>query len=84
MSNGRSFRHSIVKSLRAKYPKGTRIELIKMADQFTKLTLGDRGTVSWIDDIGQIHVDWDCGSTLALIPEVDDFKIIEGGGNDGT
>lgn len=33
---------------------------------------GTVGTVTCVDSIGQIHVDWDNGSTLALT-EIDKF-----------
>lgn len=36
---------------------------------------GLKGTVNSIDDAGQIHVDWDNHSTLALIPGKDIFTI---------
>ena len=58
------------------YIKGTRVELISMDDPYTKLVAGDKGTVDHVDDAGQIHVKWDRGSSLALIPEIDSFKII--------
>ena len=54
---------------------GTRIELIEMNDPHGVPT-GSLGTVDFIDDAGQVHMNWDCGSTLALIPNVDDFRII--------
>lgn len=50
-----------------------RVELIKMDDPFTSLKKGDEGDLQFIDDIGQIHVKWDNGSTLALIPGIDKF-----------
>ena len=55
-----------VELLRQQYPKGTRVELISMNDPFTKLKPGDRGTVSMVDSIGTIFVDWDCGSGLGV------------------
>lgn len=57
--------------------KGTRVELIFMDDEYTTLKPGDKGTVDYIDDAENIHVKWDNGSTLSLIPNVDDFKIID-------
>lgn len=56
--------------------KGMRVELIQMEDPHTKLKKGDKGTVDFVDDIGQLHVKWDSGSTLALIPGVDIWKLI--------
>ena len=54
----------VVERLRRMYPIGTRIELVSMNDPYTKLVPGDQGTVELVDDIGTIHVRWDCGSGL--------------------
>ena len=37
-----------------------------MQDEYTKLTAGEKGTVIGVDDIGTIHVNWDCGSCLGI------------------
>ena len=58
------------------YPKGTRIELIKMNDPYAPVPAGTRGTVEFVDDIGQIAMRWDNGRTLALVPSEDIFKKI--------
>ena len=47
-----------VERLRMAYPKGTRVELISMSDPYAKLKPGDRGTVSFVDDIGTVFVRW--------------------------
>lgn len=36
--------------------------------------VGRTGTVEFIDSIGQLHGTW---GGLAIIPEVDDFEIVE-------
>jgi hypothetical protein len=54
---------------------GKRVKLIKMDDPFP-LKPNEMGTVKKVDDIGQIHVNWDCGSSLSLIPEKDIFEIM--------
>ena len=56
----------VIERLRKMYPVGSRIELVSMNDPFTKLFSGYRGTVTCIDDIGTIHVRWDCGSSLGV------------------
>ena len=57
--------------LREQYPKGTRVELVHMDDPYTSLTTGDKGTVRFVDDIGTIHISWDCGSSLGAVYGVD-------------
>ena len=54
----------IIERLRREYPRGTRVELIEMNDPYTKINIGERGTVTGVDDIGTVFVNWDCGSTL--------------------
>ncbi len=66
-----------VKTIKQKYQPGTRIELINTDDPYTKLQSGDKGTVDHVDDIGQVHIVWDSGSRLALIPEKDRFKRLK-------
>ena len=58
------------------YPKGTRIELISMDDPFAPIEPGTKGTVECVDDVGQIHMKWDNGRTLALVPGEDSFRKI--------
>ena len=58
------------------YPKGTRIELISMDDQYAPIEPGTKGTVEFVDDMGQIHMKWDNGRTLALVPGEDSFRKI--------
>lgn len=56
----------VVERLRREYSKGTRVELVSMNDPYTKLKPGDQGTVDFIDSIGTIFVQWDCGSGLGV------------------
>ena len=57
-----------LESIRKQFPKGTRVELIKMNDPYNKkLCPGSQGTVVSVDDIGTIHILWDCGSSLGVI-----------------
>lgn len=61
----------------AQYPSGTRIELTTpMQDPYTKLNAGERATVRGVDDAGHILCRWDVGSSLNLIPSVDNFRIV--------
>ena len=59
------------------YPRGTRIELISMEDPYAPIEPGTKGTVDYIDDMGTIHMQWDNGRTLGLVPEEDTFIKIE-------
>ena len=68
MRNNRIPSRESVQHLREQYPKGTRVELISMNDPYNrKLKPGDQGTVSFVDDMGTIFVNWDCGSGLGIV-----------------
>ena len=56
----------IVEQLRARYPKGTRVELVKM-DDVGAPPIGTEGTVIGVDDIGSVMVAWDNGSSLHVV-----------------
>lgn len=58
------------------YPVGKTVELISMDDSQAPPS-GTRGEIMFIDDIGQIHVKWENGSSLALIYGEDRFKIVD-------
>ena len=56
------------------YPEGTRLVLNSMNDPYAPVPPGTRGTVDFVDDAGQIHMKWDNGRTLAIVPSEDDFR----------
>lgn len=66
-----------VERLRKQYPTGTRVELLRMNDPYSRLKPGDTGTVTGVDDIGTIHVNWDCGSTLGIAYGEDECRKID-------
>ena len=66
-----------VKQLRKQYPTGTRVELLRMNDPYSRLKPGDTGTVTGVDDIGTIHVNWDCGSSLGIAYGEDKCRKID-------
>ena len=57
--------------VRARYPKGTRVELVYTSDPYTKLQPGTKGTVSFVDAMGTVFIDWDNGSGLGIVPGED-------------
>lgn len=65
-----------IKNIKEKYTEGTRIELNIMKGE-SQMPSGLKGTVTHVDDAGQVHIDWDNGSTLALNVVEDSFKIID-------
>ena len=66
---------SDINDLKRIFPPGTRVMLEYMDDKQAPPP-GMTGTVQTIDDIGTIHVNWDNGSSLGLIPRVDRFRRI--------
>lgn len=65
-----------VEDLRRRYPKGSRVKLIKLEDPYRNIPEGTKGTVDSVDDIGTIHVRWDDGSRLGIVPGVDEFRKV--------
>lgn len=61
--------------LRKKYPTGTTVQLISMDDEQAP-PIGTIGEVMFVDDIGNVHVKWQNGSSLAVIPDVDSVAIL--------
>ena len=68
-------RREEVERIKEQYPEGTPIRLYSMEGEQT-VPPGSRGVVDHVDDIGQIHMKWENGSSLALIVEEDRFDII--------
>lgn len=66
--------------LRSEYKKGACVELIHMNDPYNKtLKAGEKGTVVAVDDMGTIHVSWDCGSSLGVAFGEDSCRAIKEG-----
>lgn len=64
-----------MKNLKNKIPAGTRIECIFMDDP-CGVPPKTKGTVTAVDSLGTIHVNWDNGQTLGLTKR-DNWRIIE-------
>lgn len=65
-----------VESIKEQYPVGTRIELVQMEDPYAPVESGMQGTVKNVDDAGTLHMKWDNGRTLGIVPGEDQFKVI--------
>ena len=68
--------------------EGDRIELVSTSDPYTSLSPGDRGTVTGTNTLPsrvtgrktperKVLVDWDSGSSLALVVGEDQFRQVE-------
>ena len=66
----------MVKFMQAQYPPGTRIRLNSMSDPYSPVPAGIEGIVDLVDDAGQIHMKWNNGRTLPLIPGEDSFTVL--------
>lgn len=76
MANDLRKLRDMIPQLRDTYKSGTIVELLKMDDRGAP-PIGTRGVVDYVDDIGNIHIRWDNGSGLAVIPGVDEIKIVK-------
>lgn len=66
--------------------EGDRVKLVRLGDHTELLATGDEGVVDLIDDAGTVHVRWDNGANLGLIPRRDQWVTLppnESEGGDG-
>lgn len=59
-----------------KHLLGKRVRMIYMED-VDPIQPGDAGIVNHVDDAGHLHVKWDSGRGLAIIPSVDQFEVLD-------
>lgn len=65
-----------IEEIKETYSEGMTIVLAEMKGE-SKMPAGLRGTVKFVDDMGQIHMNWENGSSLALNVEEDKFIMVE-------
>ena len=63
--------------IRREYPVGTIIELISMPDKFAP-PKGTLGEIEGVDDLGDILVRWQTGSSLKVIVSEDHIRKVNG------
>lgn len=66
----------IVERVRQQYPKGCRVELVKM-DDVQAPPIGTKGTVIAVDDTASLNVKWDNGCGLNVVYGEDYAKRVE-------
>lgn len=66
----------IVEMVRGQYPKGCRVELVRM-DDVQAPPIGTKGTVIGVDDAASVMVKWDNGSGLNVVYGEDSCRRIE-------
>lgn len=57
---------------------GDRVRLIRMHAEPSPVPPGTVGTVWTIDALGTVHVRWDNGRELGLVPERDRYELVAG------
>jgi hypothetical protein len=67
---------NIVEMIRRQYPKGCRVELVRM-DDVQAPPVGTKGTVIGVDDTASVMVKWDNGCGLNVVYGEDSCRRIE-------
>ena len=62
-----------VEQVKNGYPAGTLVVLDSLEDHYAKKDMqpGLKGKVVCVDDAGTVHIQWDNGRTIGIIPGVD-------------
>ena len=57
--------------------KGKRIRMTEtMSNDPQPILKGQEGTIHHTDDLGTIHVNWDNGRRIGVIPNIDKYEIL--------
>ena len=64
-----------VERVRAQYPPGTRVELVRMDDAQAP-PVGTLGIVQGVDDSGSLMVTWSNGSGLHVVFGIDEVRRV--------
>ena len=62
-----------VEYLKNLYTPGGKVKLLEMVGE-PQMPYGLMGVVQFVDDIGQVHMEWENGSVLALHPFEDSYE----------
>ena len=62
--------------IKEQYPPGTRIRLNSMEDPYAPIAPGTEGVVDFVDDVGTIHMKWNNGRSLGIVPGEDSFSVL--------
>lgn len=66
-----------VEQIKEMYPIGTVIELTAdMDDKYAPIAKGTQGEIVNIDDMGTLHMKWQNGRSLGVVPFEDSFMVI--------
>ena len=65
----------VAERVKQMYPTGCRVELVSM-DDIQAPPEGTQGTVRGVDDMADILVSWDNGSSLSVVYGVDSIRRI--------
>lgn len=74
MANEFMSKNQLAEEYRKSHPPGTRIMLLSTTETLHPIPVGTKGTVRYVDDQAQIHMEWDNGRTLAILLEEDSFR----------
>ena len=66
----------MVNFIKEQYPPGTHIRLNSTVDPYAPVAPGTEGEVDFVDDIGTIHMKWDNGRALGIVPGEDSFSVL--------
>ncbi len=69
-------KHEWIEQIRKRFKQGARVELVYTSDPYTRLKPGDTGEVVFVDDMGTVHINWDNGSQLGMVPGEDELRIL--------